>query len=95
MTEHDILMLRELQTELTLDDVMSEYQMEQFDALERAIEALQFQKELVRCKDCGYYDTEKGWVGGYCWMCHHDPSDVDIEWGKNEFCSKAKRRGEK
>ena len=59
-----------------------------------AIEALQFQQELVRCKDCRHYDTEEGWESGYCFVCHHHMNDVDIDWLSNEFCSKGERRDE-
>ena len=54
-------------------------------ALQMAIEALQFQQEIVRCKDCKWYVKEDGID---ILMCFHS-----LRWPKEtDFCSSGEWR---
>lgn len=60
----------------------------EIEAVKLAIEGLQFQQELVRCKDCKHWDLSMSY--GYARMCEHW-QDTMREYG---YCSFGERRDE-
>ena len=44
-------------------------------------------QELIRCKDCKWYDTSKNGVNGFC-------RNLAIPFDSYEWCSRAERRSE-
>lgn len=59
--------------------------------------------EVVRCKDCKYYDTDGGWVMREgCKRCYHPQQEWDVEcydqWVEtrpDDFCSYGERKEQK
>ena len=59
-------------------------------ALRVAIEALRFQQELVRCRDCAHYtNPEIGWCDIHS---HLTSSDEWTTFNDDSFCSDGERR---
>ena len=64
---------------------------EQMEALGMAISALQARPEIIRCKDCVYWDTS--WQNNFAANYHYCPLADGVRKG-DFYCADAERRGD-
>ena len=50
--------------------------------------------EVVRCKDCGFYEAHRNCQYGYCWHWDYEAGESPNEVDGDDFCSYGERRSD-